>query len=438
MTGTFARTTEERPAREESDRWLVLAVLTAVYAMNIADRFVISTLIEPIKTEMQLSDGAIGLLTGAALAIFYVSAGIPLGILADRANRKRMIAISLTAWSLLTSVCGMAQNFTQLLLARMGVGIGEAGGTPPSQSILADKFAPRKRAFAMSLYAVGASLGAALGASLGGHLNDLYGWRTTLIIFGLMGLPIALLTLVFVREPKRGLLDHDEPQSSASHSASLRDTLVFIAGQRSLLHVLAGATLVTLWGGGLVWWTPTYLLRAFDMSLGKSGELLGLMHGIVGGGLMLLTAWAMLRLANRPFRQQTWFVAILTLITTIPSILAYTTRSPEFSIMMMWLFVPTIYLYIGPTLALAQNLVPANMRSQTCAIILFLANLANLALAPMLMGLMSDLIAVHAPGPGESLRYVMIGCALTGLWAAVHYICAARGLDQDIRRAGTR
>src|SRR6185312_16233153 len=156
---TDRETAEASSARLARDRWYVLFLLTCVYAINIADRYVVSTLIEPIKASFQLSDAAVGMLTGTAMAIFYVAAGMPLGALADRTNRKRMIVVAVAGWSALTMLCGLATNFWQLFAARIGVGIGEAGGTPPSNAILTDKFPPRQRGFALSLYAVGASAG---------------------------------------------------------------------------------------------------------------------------------------------------------------------------------------------------------------------------------------------------------------------------------------
>src|SRR3984893_7574012 len=164
--------------------WYVLFLLTAVYALNIADRFVISTLIEPIKSDLHISDSAVGFLTGASLAIFYVAAGLPLSVLADRINRRNLVACSLAAWSLMTVVCGLTRSFWQLMAARVLVGVGEAGGTPPSQSLISDYFPWRRRAFALSIYAVGASLGSMLGSSAG-YLSDQWGWRSAFFVLGL-------------------------------------------------------------------------------------------------------------------------------------------------------------------------------------------------------------------------------------------------------------
>src|ERR1700722_9901999 len=190
----------------EPKRWYVLFLLTGVYALNIADRFVVSTLIEPIKAELHISDAAIGWLTGGAIALFYVAAGLPLSVLADRVNRRNLVALSLSAWSLMTVVCGLTRSFWQLMAARVLVGVGEAGGTPPSQSLVSDYFPWRRRAFALSIYAVGASLGSMLGSSAG-YLSDRWGWRSAFFVLGVPGIIMACVLRATVKEPVRGRLD---------------------------------------------------------------------------------------------------------------------------------------------------------------------------------------------------------------------------------------
>jgi MFS family permease len=409
-------------------------MMTVVYAVNIADRYVVSTLIEPIKHDLALSDSAVGFLTGTALAIFYVTAGIPLGVLADRVNRRNMIALSLTAWSVMTSLCGMAQSYMQLLLARIGVGIGEAGGTPPSQSIVADSFPAQLRAAAMSIFAVGAAIGATLGSAGGGWLSDEYGWRGALIVFGLVGLPVAILVRFTMREPRRGQLDGGLAEIRA---ITLRATLQFIWAQKSLRHIFAGATVLTFWGWGTMWWTPAFLVRSHEMSVGQAGSLLAPMHGIGGTAIMLLTAWFMSSYGRADARRQAWFIAVTTLFTTPPSILAYMASSQETVTQLFWIFVPIIYLYIGPTSGLIQNLVYPGMRAQAFAVFLFLANVANLVIAPELIGIASDYLAARIEDPRQSLRYALIASACTGFWAAYHYYAAARYLRQDLERVAT-
>ena len=426
MMASWGLSGESAKVRAPLYNWYVLLVTTAVYALNIADRFVVSTLIEPIKREFMLSDAAVGVLTGAALAVFYVTAGIPLGMLADRISRKRMIVASLALWSVLTALCGTTRNYWQLLATRIGVGIGEAGGTPPAQSLLADSFPPRSRALAMSLYAIGAAAGAAMASILGGALNDIYGWRTVFIVFGLIGLPVALIVLLTVREPARGRYESGaEPAPAPCFAEVMR----CIARSRPLRHLLAGAAVLTFAGWGLVWWVPTFLLRSHGMSLQESGIALGSMHGIGGASVTLLTAWAMGAFARKGWRWQALFIAATAAAASIPAIVAFTAEGKGLVIAMLWFFVPSTYIYIGPTLGIAQNLTAANMRGVICALILFVANAANLVIAPVLIGLLSDLLGPHLPDPVQSLRYVLAFMGLTGFWAAWHYYEAASAAE---------
>lgn len=412
-----------------SGAWTTLFILTAVYAINIADRYVLSTLIEPIKHEFQLSDASVGFLTGVSLALFYVAAGLPLGALADRTNRKRMIGTAVAVWSTMTVLCGLSSSFWQLLLARIGVGVGEAGGTPPSHSIIADKFRPKLRAFALSVYGIGASVGAWFGASGAGYLNDAYGWRTTLLVFGLCGLPFALLVWACIREPKRV---HDEGDSRDIHcdSISFRETFHFTLQSRALFHLIAGATVVTFWGWGILWWATSFLVRTYSMSVGEAGAMLGPIHGIAGTAMMVITVLVMLLLRSKPMYQQSSFVAWTTLLGTLFSIALFATNQLQIAHVLLWLFIPITYIYIGPSIGLLQNLYPAGMRAKGSAILLFTANIANLAIAPQLVGLMSDFVAPRISNPAESLRYVLLGCAFTGLWATYHYWACARHMKR--------
>ena len=407
--------------------WLALTILMVVYAVNIADRFVLSTLLEAIKADFKLSDSATGFLTGVSLAIFYIAAGLPLGALADRTNRKKMVAISVAVWSTMTIFCGLSTTFWQMLLMRIGVGVGEAGATPPSHSLISDKFAPRARAFALSVFGLGASIGAYLGASGAGLLNDHYGWRHTLVIFGAIGLPVALVFLL-IREPKRG--QEDAQTGHAVSGATLRETARYMRGNRALMHVMAGATILTFWGWWIVWWTPAFLSRSFNMTTGEAGALLGPIHGVGGTALMLATVAVMAWFKGKPQRWTPSFVAWTTFAGTIPSIALFLTH--DIHTATLWLFVPVIYIYIGPTSALIQNLFPPEMRAKGCAILLFVTNLANLAIAPQLIGTLSDVVRAQIANPAESLRYVLLASALSGFWAAYHYWIAAR----EMKRCG--
>ena len=415
-------------------RYWVLAVMTLVYALNIADRFVLSTLIEPIKAEFALSDSAVGFLTGVALALFYTTVGLPLGILADRVNRRKMIGWALAIWSLFTAFCGLAQNFWQLLVARIGVGVGEAGGTPPSHSIIADYFRPSERVIAMSIYALGVSLGSAIGGIGGGVLPGQWGWRTCLVIFAFASLPV-LVMLLTVREPRRGACD---PGIEADvRKPGFREGLDFIRSQRALMHVIAGGTVATFAGGGLVWWTPAFLGRSHGLSVGEAGLQVGLMSGAAGAAAMVAAMALMVRMARMDPKWQCYFLAGLTLLITIPGVAAHVVSDRATAIALLWLFVPFINVMIGPSLALIQNLTRPDVRGFTVAVLLFTANIANLAIAPQLIGFVSDVLASRIADPVHSLRYALAGFGLTGIWAAWHFHAAVRSLKSDLARAGS-
>lgn len=402
-----------------------LLVLATVYALNIADRFVLGTLIEPIKAEFHLSDGGVAFLTGVALAIFYVAAGIPLGLLADRTNRRNMIAWALFIWSSFTLLCGFSQTYWQLLLVRIGVGVGEAGGTPPSQSLLADEFPAASRGAAMSIFSIGSTVGAALGMAGAGWLTDLYGWRQSLIVFGAVGLPLALLVRLSLREPSRGVRDGDRPVTAAGPPGII-DTLRYIRGHGAILHVLVGATIVTFSGAGLLWWTPAFLMRFHGLSAGQAGLSLGIMSAAGGSLVMVGTAWVMARLSSRDPRWQVWLIALVSNAAIIPAVIAYSAQSLAVATLALWILVPASCIYIGPTLALCQSLVPPEMRGQTVALLLFTANVANLVIAPQLIGSASDFVAPFLADPHQSLRWVLVACSFTGIWGGWHFYAAAR------------
>jgi MFS family permease len=425
------------------DRWYVLAVLTAVYALNIADRFSISTLLEPIRRELHLSDAGIAFLTGVALALFYVTVGIPIAALADRTNRRNILALSLALWSAMTALCGLARNYGELLLARFAVGIGEAGGTPPSTSILADKFPPALRPMALTVFALGACLGAWLGSSVAGAAAERGGWRLAFLVLGIPGVVLAVIVALTVREPRRGQLDSQAaaaaPQKSPLNPieilVQLLDTLRFMTRQRSAVHLILGGSVATFWSWGLIWWTPTFLQRSHHLSVGEAGKLLGLAHLIAGTASTLLAGLLMALPKARDPRFVARLLAAVTALATIPSLLLYWVTSDLAATVLLWIFVPAVYFYIGPILGLLQNVMPANMRAGACAILLFTANVANLILAPQLIGALSDWFAASYGAGRESLRWALLLLAVTGFWAAWHLWVSGRTIRADEARA---
>jgi predicted MFS family arabinose efflux permease len=420
--------TETHTNTMPADRWYVLAILTIVYALNIADRFSISTLIEPIRLELHLSDSGVAFLTGVALAVFYVTVGMPVAALADRANRRNILVTSLALWSGMTAVCGLAQNYWQLLLARFAVGVGEAGGTPPSTSILADKFSPARRPMALTIFALGACLGAWLGSSVAGAVAERSGWRAAFLVLGMPGVAVAFLVWLTVREPRRGQLDDT---NISGQPGSLVTTLRFVAQQRSAVHLILGGSVATFWSWGLMWWTPTFLQRSHHLSVGQAGALLGPMHLYAGTAGTLLAGWLMSRRIATDPRNVTRLLGWVTALTTIPSIILYWVPTERAATVLLWVFVPAVYFYIGPILGLLQNVMPANMRATACAILLFVANVANLVLAPQIIGWLSDWFASSFGAGQESLRWALLLLAPTGFWAAWHLWKSGATIQRD-------
>ena len=409
--------------------WRALVLLAFVYALNIADRYVMSVLIEPIKADLGLSDSSVALLTGVALAVFYVTAGLPLATLGDRVNRRNLVAASLAAWSLATALCGLTRSFGQLLCARILVGVGEAGGTPSSVSLISDFFPWRRRALALSLYSIGASVGSMIGSSAG-YLSDKWGWRSALFVLGMPGVALALALVMGIREPTRGQLDSAEASMARS---DLMDVLRYVVRTPALVHCMIGGTLYTLWAWGLMWWTPSYLVRSHHMSVGAAGGALSLMHGIGGTAVLILTSVVMKRMSKSDPRAVPRFLAIVCAVGTIPAVVAYSTHSQATALAMLWLFIPLSYATFGPSFALVQNVVPPAMRAQSQAILLFVGNVANLIIAPQIVGIVSDALMPHFGS--ESLRFALLPLTVVGVWAAWHFWRSGRDVAEGLRRA---
>ena len=421
------------PAALERARWYVVVVCGLVYALNIADRYVVSTVLEPIRLEFHLSDTGVGWLTGVSLALFYITVGIPISRLADRSNRRNIVAASMVLWSAMTAILGLTQNFWQFLIARIGVGIGEAGGTPPSTSIIADYFPRERRAFALTSYALGLPLGAWLGSAVAGAIVErFHSWRAAFIALGIPGVIFGILILLTVREPQRGRFESVEPSSEPQ--APLADTLRFMWSSRAVWHINAAGTIICLWGWGLMYWTQTFLQRAYGLSTADAGARLGTIYFWAGIGATLGTCALLALPSMRPPRRIAHFLGGIVLLSTVPSFVIYWTHSLEVATAMLWLVVPAIYLYVGPQMALLLNFLPPKMRAQGMAISLLCANVANLIVAPIAVGWISDTLAVRLGSNAESLRYALLTLSLSGFWAAYHYWTSVRTFDRDDAR----
>jgi predicted MFS family arabinose efflux permease len=411
-------------------RWYVLFIMMLVYTVSIADRYVLSTLLGPISKELKLTDtGAASL--GIPLALFYVLMGIPLSWLCDRTNRRNLLAAAVAAWSFMTVLTGYTRGYFDLLLARVGVGIGEAGGTPACSAIIADYFPAGRRSMAMTVFALGAPIGAWLGSDIAGMVSAEHGWRSAFLVLGVPGIILALIILVTIREPVRGRLD----AVKQSDAPSIMETLKFIWSQKAAVHAISGSALSAFWGWGLMWFTPLFLQRSYGMNEGEAGRLLGWIYLFGGIGASLITAYVVARPAYTDPRKITRLLAIVTALATIPSFIAYYTHDLGTATLMWWLFIPAIYFYIGPAMALCQNLAAPKMRAMTLAVSLLMANVLNLIVAPWFVGALSDYFAGPTGADAASLRLAQLFLAPTGLWAAWHYWRAEKYIIEDQKRA---
>jgi MFS family permease len=428
----------ERPSTAATaslaERWYVAITMCVVYTLSIADRYSISTVLEPIRRELHLSDANIAFLTGVSLAIFYVIFGFPLSWLIDRKSRRAIIGACLIAWSALTVATGLARNYWQLLCARIGVGVGEAGGTPGANSMLSDYFPAARRPMALQVFSLGAPIGAWLGSQVAGAIAYRLGWRAMFLALGIPGVLIGALVLLTIREPTRGGLDEREERQAAP---PFLETMRFLLRQPSAVHLIIGSSVVALWGWGLMWWTPAFLMRSYGLNVDQAGAMLGPIHLIGGSLAMIGSTWLLSRrwLSSEPRILR--LIGINVALATVVTAVIYSTHSLALTRALFWLYIPSIYVYIGPGFGILNNLARPGMRAVYCATVLFTANVGNLIIAPQMVGLLSDWFAPHHVASAESLRLAMLCLVPTGFWAAWHYFVSARHVLDDGRRAAS-
>ncbi len=421
----------ENPYAGSRARYYALALLTIVYTFNFIDRQLLAILQESIKAELLLSDAQLGLLTGFAFALFYVTAGIPIARWADNSNRRNIVALAIGIWSFMTAISGAVQNYLQLLLARIGVGIGEAGGSPPAHSIISDIFPPERRAGALSFYSTGVNIGVLFGFLAGGWLNEFFGWRVAFVVVGLPGILVALLVRFTLREPIRGLA---EQRVAADKAEPLSQVLSLLWSRRSFRHMALGAAANAFAVYSMNSWTASFFIRSYGLSSGEIGTWLALILGL-GGALGLLAGGFLAeRLAVRDARWYNWIPAAAAVITTPFAFGTYFAGSATLSLLLFIIpgFLATAYL--GNTLAMVHGLVGLRMRAVASAILFFVLNLIGLGLGPFSVGLLSDYLqASHAQ---ESLRYAMLYLIpVASIWSACHFFMSARHLREDLAGA---
>jgi MFS family permease len=428
----------------------VLLLFTLVSTFGFVDRIIVQVLVQPIKTELRASDAQMGLLGGLTFAALYAVLSIPIARLAERKNRLAIISISTALWSLATAVSGFASNFSNLIVARVGVGVGEAAGSPATSSVIADYFPRQRRASAMAIYGLAVPLGALVGGSAGGFIALHWGWRAAFLVVGFPGVALALLQWLTVREPARG---QNDPGFDASKTPPFSAVLRRFRERPSLIHIVLGATASTVAGYGLSYFMAAYLSRRYGLDYARAGLLVGLISSlpaalsIMAGGF--LSDWAGRRGAH-------WYA----LIPAVGSALCAPLYIAAFSAN-TWVIATTLlavtalcqYAYIPAAAAITQNMMEPRMRASATAVTGLVYTLVGQGLGPLLVGALSDHFtrraftgdfnwACHADAgvvsvacgqaAANGLQSALILWALLYLWSGVHLALGARTLGRDL------
>lgn len=429
----------------------VLGLFATVSTFGFIDRIVVQVLVQPIQAQLHVSDADMGLLGGLTFAVLYVVLSLPIARLAERHNRVVIVAIGTALWSIATAASGLVSSFLQLLLARIGVGIGEAAGTPATTSIISDYFPARQRASAMSIYTLAVPLGALLGGSVGGFAAMRWGWRTAFLIAGLPGLVLALLQWLTIREPVRGARD---PQRAAEDAPPFTTVLKRFLQRRSLLQFLAGATLSTIAGYGINYFLAAYFTRRFGLNYAQAGLAVGVISS-VPAALSILAGGFVADWAGR--RSARWYALIPALGALLAGplyITAFSVHTWLASAVLLAVTAVCQYAYIPAAAAVTQNMMEPRMRASAAAITGLIFTLLGQGLGPLLVGLLSDHFArvsltrqvaaacvnpasadpACAAASSHGLALALSVFAVVYLWSAVHLLLAARTLPRDLAR----
>ena len=404
----------------------VLVILSLVSFFNYADRMVLSVLLQPIKLEFGFTDTQLGLLSGLAFTLFYATLGLPLARLADRRSRITIIACAMVVWSTMTALCGAAQNFTHLLLARIGVGAGEAGCIPPSHSLLGDYFSKERRAFAIGVHTAGGYLGIMIGLLVAGYIAEHYGWRWTFVWLGLPGVVVALIAWLTVREPVRGCMETGF--TSPGKFVKWQDAFAILFKRKTFRQIVMAYSLALFATYGMMQWIPTFFVRSHGMSLAEIGRIYGLATGI--GGLIGVLAGGLLapKLIRRDPRWELWLPA-LCYASAAPLYLLVFIMPPDIALSTVFIANMIVALAIGPGLSSIQSVAEPHLRATAVAIVMFFSALLGQGGGPFLIGLISDRLL---PYYGEhALRVALSVSTLLVFWSAFHFLFASRTLERD-------
>lgn len=413
-----------------SNKWYILGVLTMVYAVNHIDRQIMVILQHPIKLEFGLSDTQLGLLTGIMFAMVYAVLGIPFAMWADRGNRRNIIAASLTVWSGMTALSGFAGNFWQLAAARMGVGIGEAGGTPPATAMISDVFPAKKRAFALGIYTTGISWGILIGFILGGAIAAKHGWRMAFFVAGVPGLILAVILMFTVEEPKRGQADALKDEGT---TPGFRETISFFLSQRAMVSMLIGGVFVCVSANAFLVGIPLYFIRVHEIPLTELGVVLGLMIGGIGGVGAIVIGALCDKFSERDLRWRPWTI-LLTGLIAFP-FMVWVLLATDKQTMYMAYAVPSFFglIYASISYVAMQELAPLRMRAMASAVMLFCLTSLGIGFGPVIVGLLSDYLA-STHGVYSIQRALLVVLAFSSI-SVVFYLDSAKHYRKNVKRA---
>lgn len=431
-------------------RHYLLAMMTLSYTINYMDRAIFSVLAQPIKTDLHLSDSGVALVGGVAFGLLYATMGLPFARHAERRSRVALMALALTTWSLMTSLCGLTTSLWQLFLARLGVGVGEAGCNPTAQSMISDVYPPDRRSTALAVYSLGIPIGTLLGAFLGGWIGQTFGWRTAFILLGMPGVVIALLILKTVREPVRGA--QDVHFDASGETPSLRAAFAVFWRSRTIRHLAVSFTVCGLGFYALNGFVVAYALRRFGVSLIDASLAFGLIAGSTGFVGLLFGGVVADWLGKHDKRWYGWVPAIAHLLAGPLFIWALSQRSV--GAMALGFIAPATLclMYVGPGFAMTHNLVAPRIRATAVAILIMISTLIGMTLGPTLAGAISDLVG-HRGFVGDfetlcragaaappacriaeagGLRVGLMCASAFYLWSAAHFVFAARNYRKEL------
>jgi MFS family permease len=413
--------------------YYVLAVLSAITVLNYYDRNVISIILQPMKLALHLSDTEAGLLSGVAFAAVYSLLGVPIARFADRGNRVRVLGAALTIWSIMTAACGFASSALGLFAARMGVGLGEAGGLPSTHALVADYFPAERRSSALSTIAIAGSLGVIMGLSVGGIVSDHFGWRAAFWVGGAPGLLFALIALLTIREPSRRLAQTEAAVQARAPQVPFGLALKTLARRPAFVFTILGMTISSIAAFGQQAWGPTFLIRAYAMRAGQIGVIYGLLSAVPAIIGMLVGGLVVDRWVRKDKRALVW-ILILTYGLAIPfGLVVYLTTNLKVALATTFVHALFSSIYVGPNYALIQGLAGHKLRATAAAIYMAVINLVGLSAGPAVVGFLSDRLVPVAGA--NSLRWSLCILLLAYVACIPVFFLAARTVRADLADA---